>query len=73
MKMKRINMILIMKGEKVEDVVSEHRQSLINNGNLSPRSVRRNANVNHKDFAKPSPITRAKGKAFQIGETSSDI
>ncbi|KAG5575783.1 hypothetical protein H5410_055917 [Solanum commersonii] len=54
------------KGEKVEDVVSQHRQYIINNGNLSPRSVSRNANVNHKDFAKPGPITRAMGKAFQI-------
>jgi len=59
------------KGEKVEDAVSQHRQSLINNGKLSPRSVSRNANVNHKDFAKPGPITRAMGKAFQIGGTSS--
>ncbi|KAH0711970.1 hypothetical protein KY289_007929 [Solanum tuberosum] len=32
------------KGEKVEDAVSQHRQSLINNGNLSSRSVSRNAN-----------------------------
>ncbi|KAH0714762.1 hypothetical protein KY285_007591 [Solanum tuberosum] len=54
------------KGEKVEDAVSQHRQSLINNGNLSPRLVSRNANVNHKDFAKPGPITRAMGKTFQI-------
>uniref|UniRef100_M1DA73 Uncharacterized protein n=1 Tax=Solanum tuberosum TaxID=4113 RepID=M1DA73_SOLTU len=61
------------KGEKVEDAVSQHRQSLINNGNLSSRSVSRNANVNHKHFAKTCPIIRAMGKAFQIGETSSNI
>uniref|UniRef100_M1DHH3 Uncharacterized protein n=1 Tax=Solanum tuberosum TaxID=4113 RepID=M1DHH3_SOLTU len=61
------------KGEKVEDTVSQHRQSLTNNGNLSPRLVSRNANVNHKDFAKSGPITWAMGKAFQIGETSSNI
>ncbi|KAG5575748.1 hypothetical protein H5410_055882 [Solanum commersonii] len=34
------------------------RQSLINNGNLSPSSVSRNANVNHKDFAKPGVKSR---------------
>ncbi|KAH0777791.1 hypothetical protein KY290_009202 [Solanum tuberosum] len=54
------------KGEKVKDAVSQHRQSLINNGNLSPRSVSRNANVNHKDFAKPSLLQGQWGKHFKL-------
>ncbi|MCD7446705.1 hypothetical protein HAX54_014476 [Datura stramonium] len=47
------------KSEKVEDAVSQYRRSLINNENLSPRSVSRNADEIHKALAKPSPITRA--------------
>ncbi|KAH0711973.1 hypothetical protein KY289_007932 [Solanum tuberosum] len=34
------------KGEKVEDAVSQHRQSLINNGNLSPRPPKNLVKIN---------------------------